>query len=94
MIDLRSLVPLDTGTLLASVKKTGRCVVIVQAPLTCSFAEHVAFEVQRTLFSFLKKPVEIISAYSVPPPMAAPLENENIPSPDRIFAAVLKLMKA
>jgi 2-oxoisovalerate dehydrogenase E1 component len=94
VIDLRSLVPLDTGTLHASVKKTGRCAVIVQSPLTCSFAEHVAFEVQRALFSFLKKPVEIISAYSVPPPMAAPLEHENIPSPERIFAAVQKLMKS
>ena len=93
VIDLRTLVPLDTAALCRSVKKTGRCGLVIQSPLTASFAEHVAFEVQRGIFRELRSPVEIISAYSVPPPMAAPLENENIPSPQRIFRAVVRLLK-
>ncbi len=92
VIDLRSLIPMDSATVVDSVKKTGRCVVVVQSPLTCSFAQHVAFEVQRNAFPFLKAPVEIVSAHSVPPPMAAPLENENIPSPERISQAVRRLL--
>ncbi len=93
VIDLRTLVPLDTATVCRSVEKTGRCGLVIQAPLVSSFAEHVAYEVQRQAFRALKKPVEIISAYAVPPPMAAPLENENIPSPERIYRSVREMMR-
>jgi len=94
VIDLRTLVPMDTETVLASARKTGKCAVIVQSPRTCSFAEHVAFEIQRHAFGALQKPVEIISARAVPPPMAAPLELDNIPSVQRIADTVLKLLKS
>lgn len=93
VIDLRTLVPLDTETLVRSAEKTGRCAVVVQSPLASSFAEHVAFEVQSGAFAALKKPVEIVSAYGVPPPMAACLEAENIPSPDRIYQAAVRLLQ-
>jgi 2-oxoisovalerate dehydrogenase E1 component len=93
VVDLRTLVPLDTELIRASARKTGRCAVVIQAPLTCSFAEHVAFDIQRNLFGELKMPVEIISAHAVPPPMATPLENENIPSPERIYKTVSGLLK-
>ncbi|MBN1350045.1 dehydrogenase E1 component subunit alpha/beta [candidate division KSB1 bacterium] len=92
VIDLRTLVPLDAKKICASVEKTGHCAVIIQAPLTCSFAEHVAYKIQRESFTYLKKPIEIVPAYSVPPPMAAPLENENIPSANRIARAALSLL--
>jgi pyruvate/2-oxoglutarate/acetoin dehydrogenase E1 component len=94
VIDLRTLVPLDIETLRSSVSRTGRCAVVIQAPLACSFAQHIAFEIQRGLFQVLKSPVEIISAYSVPPPMATPLENENIPSAERIFQTIKRLMRS
>jgi 2-oxoisovalerate dehydrogenase E1 component len=93
VIDLRTLVPLDTESLARSSAKTGRCAVIVQSPVTSSFAEHIAFEVQSRAFGSLEKPVEIVSAYSVPPPMAACLEQENIPSPERIFKAAMRLLQ-
>ncbi len=93
VIDLRTLVPLDIETVLKSVYKTGRCAVVIQAPQTCSFAEHVAFEVQRQAFAALKLPVEIICARAVPPPMAAPLEMDNIPSVKRITETVLTLLQ-
>ncbi len=92
VVDLRTLVPFDMETVSRSVEKTGCCSLVIQAPLVSSFAEHVAFEVQRRVFRALKRPVEIISAYPVPPPMAAPLENENIPSPERIFESVRQLV--
>jgi pyruvate dehydrogenase E1 component beta subunit len=84
---------MDYETVLASARKTGQCAVIVQSPQTCSIAEHVAFEIQRNAFGALKQPVEIISARAVPPPMAAPLELDNIPSVQRIADTVLKLLK-
>jgi 2-oxoisovalerate dehydrogenase E1 component len=93
VIDLRTLVPLDTATVCRSVEKTGRCGLVIQAPLVSSFAEHVAYEVQRQAFRALERPVEIISAYAVPPPMAAPLENENIPSPERICRSVQQMVR-
>lgn len=92
VIDLRTLVPMDHETVAASARKTGHCAVIVQSPQTCSFAEHVSFEIQRQAFDALKKPVEIISARAVPPPMAAPLEQDNIPSVERIAETVRKLL--
>lgn len=94
VVDLRTLVPLDVGTIRQSVRKTRRCAVVVQSPLTCSFAEHAAYEVQRGVFSHLKAPVEVVSSYAVPPPMAAPLEAENIPSPERIFGRVRDLVRS
>ena len=93
VIDLRTLVPLDAETVARSAAKTGRCAVVVQSPVTSSFAEHVVFEVQKRAFPALKKPIEVVSAYSVPPPMAACLEHENIPSPERICATALGLLK-
>ncbi|MGQ9672889.1 MAG: alpha-ketoacid dehydrogenase subunit alpha/beta [Candidatus Aminicenantales bacterium] len=93
VIDLRTLVPLDTTTICRSVKKTGYCTLVIQAPLMASFAEHVAYEVQKHVFRELRAPVEIVSAYPIPPPMAQPLENENIPSPERIFKSVLRQLR-
>lgn len=94
VIDLRTLVPLDVATVRQSVRKTRRCAVVVQSPQTCSFAEHVAYEVQRGAFAHLKAPVEVVSSYGIPPPMAAPLEAENIPSPERIYGRVRELVRS
>lgn len=92
VIDLRSLVPLDQESIVNSVKKTGLCAIVVQSPQCCSLAEHVAFCIQQQAFRHLKKPVEIISARAVPPPMAVPLENDNIPSVERITDTVAQLL--
>ena len=88
VVDPRTLVPLDIDTIAKSVNKTGRAVVVNQAPYTGSFASHISHEIQQNSFKNLKAPVRVVAAYDVPPPMARPLELENIPSVERILKNV------
>ena len=91
VIDLRTLIPLDVDVIINSVKKTGHVAIILQAPETGCFGEHIAFKIQENAFSYLKCPVKIIAARDVPPPMAASLEYDNIPSVERIVDSVRKM---
>jgi len=92
IIDPRTLVPLDVESISNSVKKTGRAVVVVQAPYTGSYASHIAYEIHVNAFRSLKAPVKIIAAYDVPPPMAHTLEIENIPGVTHILRGVREVM--
>jgi pyruvate/2-oxoglutarate/acetoin dehydrogenase E1 component len=94
VVDPRTLVPLDIGLISRSVKKTGRALVVVQAVYTGGFASHISHEITRTSFSSLQSPVRILSAYDVSPPMAFPLETENIPSVDKIMRTIREELKA
>jgi len=84
VVDPRTLIPLDVETIGASVKKTGRLLVVCQAPKTGCFGEHIAYQAQEIAFSSLKGPAQIVAAYDIPPPMAHTLESENLPSPERV----------
>src|SRR3546814_9975979 len=64
VIDLRSLVPLDLGTITRSVQKTGRCVVVHEATRTCGFGAELAALVQEHCFSDLEAPVERVTGRS------------------------------
>jgi len=88
VFDPRTLIPLDEAMLCASVRKTGRLVVLSQAPATGCFGEHIAYVAQSRCFADLKAPVAVVGAHDVPPPMAAPLESENLPSPDKVLRAI------
>lgn len=88
VVDPRTLVPLDIELISKSVQKTGRAMIVVQAVYTGGYASHISHEITRTSFSSLEAPVKILSAYDVPPPMAYPLEVENIPSVDKIVRVV------
>ncbi|MFW6138173.1 MAG: alpha-ketoacid dehydrogenase subunit alpha/beta [Spirochaetota bacterium] len=92
VIDPRSLVPLDTETITRSVQKTRRAVVANQAPYTGSFAGHISHEIHHRAFRSLEAPVRVVAAYDVPPPMSRPLENENIPSVDRLVQNIREVM--
>lgn len=94
VVDPRTLAPFDADTCARSVRKTGRAIVVTQSPLTTSFAEHIAFTVQRDCLEQLRSPVEIVSAYDVPPPTAPTLEHENLPSPERIARRARALFEA
>jgi len=85
VVDPRTLVPLDVETITNSVRKTGRLVVVQQAPERGCFGEHIAYQVQQRVFADLRAPIKIVAAHNVPPPMAAPLENENLPSVEKIM---------
>ncbi len=92
IVDPRTLVPLDVDMIVGSVNKTGRAVVVVQAPGRGSFGEHIINKIQEHAFESLKGPVKLISAYEVPPPMSAPLERENLPDAAKIVKNIREMM--
>ncbi len=86
LVDLRSLMPLDTDTILASVRKTGRVVIVYEAPKTCGYgAELSAIIAEKALMS-LEAPIARVAGFDTPFPYT--LENEYLPSPDRILKAL------
>jgi pyruvate dehydrogenase E1 component beta subunit len=87
VVDLRSLVPCDERTLLASVLKTGRCVVVHEAPSTLGFGAEVAALVQQHAFYALRAPVLRVTGFDVPYPPAK-IEEHYLPDADRILDAV------
>lgn len=86
LIDLRSLVPLDVETVLASVRKTGRCVVVHEAPKTGGFGGELAALIQERALPSLEAPVIRVTGYDTPFPYA--LEMEYLPGPSRIRAGI------
>jgi len=91
VVDPRTLIPLDEETLVASVNKTGRALVVQQAPYTGCFGEHIAQRIHERCFAALRAPVQICAAHDVPPPMAGPLENENIPTVEKMLRSFREL---
>ncbi len=89
VIDLRSLVPLDMETVLASVRKTGRCLVASQAVLIGSFVNEIVARIQSEAFDDLDAPVGRIGAANGISPQAEGLEKAFLPQPDDIVRAVL-----
>jgi pyruvate/2-oxoglutarate/acetoin dehydrogenase E1 component len=91
VVDIRSLRPLDEDTILASVAKTGRVVIVHEAPRTAGFgAELAALIAERAIFD-LQGPVLRVTGYDVPYPYWG-LEDHYVPSADRVVAAVRKLV--
>ncbi|MBL1256093.1 alpha-ketoacid dehydrogenase subunit beta [Methylocystis sp. Sn-Cys] len=92
VIDVATIKPLDVETILRSVEKTGRCVIIHEAPRTAGFGAEIAAEIaERALFSLLA-PVKRVAAYDVVVPLSR-LERQYIPSVDRIVEAVRSAME-
>ena len=86
IIDLRTLLPLDTETVLQSVRKTGRVVIAHEAPKTCGYgAELAALIAEKALLS-LEAPIVRVTGFDTPFPYT--LENEYMPSPDRVALAI------
>ncbi|HEY6057851.1 MAG TPA: dehydrogenase E1 component subunit alpha/beta [Candidatus Limnocylindrales bacterium] len=92
VIDLRSLVPLDMETVLASVRKTGRCVVASQAILIGSFVNEIIARIQSEAFDDLDAPIGRVGAANGISPQAESLERAFLPNPDDIFDAVTALL--
>ncbi|MEM7246095.1 MAG: alpha-ketoacid dehydrogenase subunit beta [Acidobacteriota bacterium] len=90
LVDLRTLVPLDVDTIVQSVKKTGRCVIVHEAPKTAGFGGELAATVQEHALSWLSAPILRVTGYDTPFPHA--LEMEYLPSPARIRAGVESVM--
>ncbi|KWK69812.1 2-oxoisovalerate dehydrogenase [Burkholderia ubonensis] len=93
VIDVATLKPLDADTILASVAKTGRCVIVHEAPRTAGLgAEIAAVIAERGLYSLLA-PVQRVTGYDVVVPLFR-LESQYLPSVERIVDAVRKTLEA
>ncbi|MBB3642201.1 alpha-ketoacid dehydrogenase subunit beta [Variovorax atrisoli] len=93
LIDLRTTSPLDTRTLLDSVRKTGRLVVVDEASPRCGLAADISALVAQEAFASLKAPIRMVTPPHTPVPFAPVLEDAYIPSPARIEAAVRALLE-
>jgi 2-oxoisovalerate dehydrogenase E1 component beta subunit len=91
VIDLRTLVPLDIDTIEASVKKTGRCLIVHEATRTGGFGAELSALVQERCFYHLEAPVERVTGFDTPYPHS--LEWAYFPGPIRIGTALKKIMK-
>lgn len=88
VVDPRTLVPLDVDTILNSIKKTGRLVVVDEGYPRCGFATDIAALAVSKAFDALKAPVKIITPPATPVPFSPALEKEWIPSSEKIEKAV------
>jgi acetoin:2,6-dichlorophenolindophenol oxidoreductase subunit beta len=92
VVDLRTLAPLDEDTILESVGRTGRLVVVDECPLRCGFASEVSATVVERGFDLLKAPIRRVTRAQVPVPYSAPLEAAVTPDPAKIEAAVRQVL--
>lgn len=91
LIDLRTIVPLDIATIIGSVEKTGRAVVVHEAPRTAGFAGEIVAQIQeRALYSLLA-PVERVTGWDIVVPLRR-AERHYLPSVERITAAVRRTL--
>jgi pyruvate dehydrogenase E1 component beta subunit len=87
VIDLRTLRPLDTNTILASVKKTGRAVTVEEGWQQCGVGAEIAARIMERVFDYLDAPVARVSGKDVPMPYAANLEKLALPSVAEVVEA-------
>jgi pyruvate dehydrogenase E1 component beta subunit len=92
VIDPRTLAPLDMGTILRSVERTGRLVIVDQSTRHGSAAAVIAAEVADEGFSSLKAPVKLVTALDATVPYSEPMEEYLLPSEARIVGAVHELL--
>jgi len=93
VIDLRTLFPLDEDTIMKSVKKTGKCLVVTEEPSNNSFARALAGKIQEECFKYLDAPVMTIGSENMPAiPLNSTLEKTMIPSTKKIKAKIESLI--
>jgi len=92
VIDPRTTSPLDEDTILESVEKTGRLVVVDESPPRCSLASDIAAIVAQKGFRSLKAPIGMVTCPHTPSPFAPVLEDEYLPNPARIEKTAREVM--
>jgi 2-oxoisovalerate dehydrogenase E1 component len=93
LVDPRTVSPLDTNTILSSVKKTGRLLIVDEPPASCGFAGEIAAQVASEGFDDLDAPIRRLTGAFCPTPYSPPLEQVMVPSARQIAAAVRELMQ-
>ncbi len=93
IIDLRTLFPLDEATIMTSVKKTGKCLVVTEEPSNNSFARALAGKIQEECFKYLDAPVMTIGSENMPAiPLNSTLEQTMIPSTEKVKSKIEELL--
>lgn len=93
VIDIRTLVPLDIDTIIASVKKTHKLVIVHEAAKTGGFGAEIAAQIcESEAFSYLDAPIKRVAARDCPIPFSPILERECLPSTERIEAAIREII--
>jgi len=92
VVDPRSLVPLDMETILASVGKTGRLLVVHDAPRRGGVGAEIVRRVAEEGFDLLQRPPRVLGGLNTPMPYSAPLEDACLPQPEDIVSAVRQIV--
>jgi len=91
IIDLRTISPMDVETIVTSIKKTGRGVIVHEAPKTCGLAAEIIALINEKAFLSLQAPIERVTGFDIPVPLMK-TEHYDLPNPKRIVMAVKKVM--
>ncbi|MFM7104066.1 MAG: transketolase C-terminal domain-containing protein, partial [Flavobacteriales bacterium] len=93
IVDLRTLYPLDEEIIFASVRKTGRYLVLTEEPVNNSFARSIAGLVSEQCFEFLDAPVMTLGSLPMPAiPLNSTLEQAMLPNPQKVLEKILELL--
>ena len=92
LIDLRTISPLDTETIINSVKKTGKCVIVQEAPKTLGLASEIIARINEKALYSLEAPVERVCGFDTVPPLRLH-EDYYLPSVEKITAAIERVMR-
>ena len=92
VIDVATLKPLDAATILESVAKTGRCIIVHEAPRTAGFGAEIAANLAEHALLSLLAPVQRVTGYDVVVPLAR-LEYDYLPDTNRILAAARRVLE-
>ncbi len=91
LVDIRTLYPLDTDTILTSVKKTGKVLIVHEAPQVCGIGAEIAAVIAEDVFRYLDAPVVRLTAPHTPVPFSPPLEDFYLPNATKIVAKLTDL---
>ncbi len=91
VIDMRTLMPFDLETIIHSVEKTGRCVIVHEAPRTCGFGAELIASIQERAMAHLEAPILRVTGFDTPFPYS--LEHEYMPNADRVLGAIRQTLE-
>jgi len=91
VIDMRTLMPFDLDAILESVDKTGRCVIVHEAPRTCGFGAELIASIQERAMGRLEAPILRVTGFDTPFPYT--LEHEYMPNADRVLTAIRQTLE-
>ena len=93
VIDLRSLAPLDSQTVIDSVQRTGRAVLVEEGNRTCGICAEIGFQIVEQVYDYLEAPLRRVTAPDIPIPCSAPLEAAALPDAAKIVDAAMDLVE-